>query len=106
MFDLKLLSNVSAVGALIILLGYLLKSWADSIKRERQNHENDRQSYEKLVDNIRTESKNREDKLMSQLDKYNCSLENNTECLKEISKNIEVIPQMREDIEYLKEKVK
>lgn len=106
MFNYNILANVSAGGALFVLLAFLLKSWTDSIKRERENHTNERKSYESLVEKLRLESSQREDKLTKQLDKYNESLQKNTICLKEISENIKVIPQMREDIEYLKEKLK
>jgi len=87
--------------ALAIILIYLLTNYISDKNKERDE-------YEKLVEDVRKESKEREDKLMAQLDKCTSSLQ-------EISENIKVIPQMQEeikvipsikaDIEYLKGQV-
>jgi hypothetical protein len=87
----ELLTNVSAAVAMMILLGFLMKNYVDSRNKEQEN-------FQKLVTEVRTESKEREDKLINQLDKYNTSLQ-------EISQNMKVIPEMKRDIEFLKEKV-
>ncbi|MDF2800210.1 MAG: hypothetical protein K0S61_113 [Anaerocolumna sp.] len=83
----ELLANVSPAVALVVVLGFLLKNYVDSRNKEQQ-------SFQNLVTEVRTESKEREDKLMHQLDKYNTSLQ-------EISSNMKVIPKMQEDIDYL-----
>lgn len=93
-----LLTKAGSLTVLAILLLFLLKNYIDSQNKEQEN-------YKQLVDDVRKESKdrevesrNREDKLMTQLDRYNDSLQS-------ISENIKVIPQMQADITYLKEEV-
>lgn len=88
----ELLTNATPVAIIAILLLFLLKNYMDSTNKEKEN-------YSKLVEDVRAESKGREDKLMGQLDKYN-------ESLHEISENIKAIPKMQDDIAFLKEKVK
>jgi len=101
-----ILSKATPAAILAILLMFLLKSYIDSNNKDRQNHEIERKEYQILVADVRKEGKEREIKLISQLDKYNKSLQQNTESLKEISKNMQAIPVMQADISYLKEKVK
>lgn len=87
-----LLTKAGSFTVLAILLLFLLKNYIDSRNKEQDN-------YERLVDDVRKESKEREDKLMQQLDKYNDSLQS-------ISENMKTIPQMQVDIQFLKERVR
>jgi predicted AlkP superfamily phosphohydrolase/phosphomutase len=88
-FDL--LSTAGPVGILAIFLGFLLKVQNDKDKKQAENYQN-------LVNDVMNKSEERESKLMVQLDKYNSSL-------KEISDNIKNIPIMQKDIEILKNKI-
>lgn len=104
-----LITKASAFTVVALILVFVLKNYIDGVNKERQSHEKQRQNYNQLVTSVRKESKEREDKLYKQLDKYN-------ESLQEISENIKVIPAMQEDlkaipkiqadIDYLKERVK
>jgi DNA repair exonuclease SbcCD ATPase subunit len=104
-----LITKASAFTVIALILVFVLKNFMSGANKEREN-------YQKLVNGIRKESKEREDKLMVQLDKCTTSLQENTDSLKEISKNMQVIPVMQEelkaiptmqaDISYLKKKVK
>lgn len=104
-----LITKASAFTVIALILVFVLKNFIGGANKEREN-------YQKLVDGIRKESrqreiesKEREDKLYKQLDRYN-------ESLQEISENIKVIPVMQEDlkaipkiqadIDYLKERVR
>ena len=87
-----LLAKGGTVAILAIILVFLLKSYIDSSNKEKDG-------YHQLVNDVRTESKEREDKLMKELDRYNDSLQ-------QISENIKVIPAMQADISYLKQKVR
>lgn len=90
-----LITKASAFTVIALILVFVLKNFMSGANKE---------------------SKEREDKLMVQLDKCTTSLQENTDSLKEISKNMQVIPVMQEelkaiptmqaDISYLKKKVK
>ena len=105
-----LLTKAGEFSALAIILAALIKLFFDWMKRQDTNYSNlvskIMEQSKTREEEIKMENKDREDKLSLQLDKYNTSLERNTDCLKQISENIKSIPEMQKDIEILKEKVK
>lgn len=104
-----LIAKAGSFTVLALMLFFLMKNYIDSQNKQQE-------AYKNLVENVRNESKEREEKLMVQLDKCTNSLQDNTESLKEISKNMKVIPKiqeelkaipiMQEDISYLKHSIK
>ncbi len=104
------ISKGSPIVIVSVILIFVLKGFFDSNAKEREkdreSHKQDAEKYQALVNKVQDEGKAREEKLMNQIDKCTTSLQENTESLKEISKNMQVIPVMQADISYLKEKVK
>ena len=101
-----LLTKGSPIAIIAIILAFLLKSYIDSSNKEKDN-------YHKLVDNVRVESREREDRLLKTLeenqeheDKLMRELGRYNDSLQQISENIKVIPAIQADISYLKQKVR
>lgn len=92
----ELLANGGPVVALIIFLGFLLKTNADKDKKRAEGEEQLANNYKKLVEDVMENAQKERSMLIDQLDKYNSSL-------KEISECIKVIPVMQKDIEQLKQ---
>ncbi|MCR1167252.1 hypothetical protein NE169_18220 [Clostridium botulinum] len=95
----ELLMKWGISGALILILAFLIKANTDREVKATQEHK-------EFVNQIIQQSKEEKTLLVQQIDKYNTSLQANTEQLREISENIKSIPKMQEDINYLKTIIK
>ena len=95
----ELLAKSGLSVGLLIIVAFTFKKWSD-------NNEEMYRDNQKFINKIIDEHNHEKKLMMEQLSRYNDSLKENTNCLREVSENIKIIPRMQEDINYLKEKIK
>ena len=95
----ELLAKGGLTFGMLVILAFTINQWSKNNDRMYQDNQN-------FINKVIDEHKKEKQLLMEQLNRYNDSLKENTNCLKEVSENIKIIPRMQEDINYLKEKIK
>jgi len=106
----ELLSKASPVVAVVIFLGFLLKTFTDQIKSTNKqaqlSGEQLAADYKQLVNDVMSQSRINEERLHKQNESLNECLKNYNDSLREITECIRVIPVMQKDIEELKKESK
>lgn len=85
------------VGLLVALVTFMFLYFQANSKQQEKS--------QKFVDKVMKNNKEREEKLITQLDKYNTALQDNNKILNKISNKLEDVKELKKDVEDIKEKL-
>lgn len=95
---LGLLSKASIPMAIFLLLSFCVYMFFIIYQKQNDNNQ-------KFIKKVMDDGKEREIKILGQVDKYNTALENNNRILDKISNKLEDVKILKEDVRLIKTKL-